>query len=562
MTKEEKKLNKVIKKNTVIEKQKNKKEIKINIKREKRNKKNKEKYIKTKIKENKNKKSKEIVVKTTKNTINEKFKLFYVSLSDNEKIMLDNYFNNLDKRCKTSSIQKKKIKKDFADAIIYHKNNNISLNKSLELLDCNKLGGFFSRPADTWFSLDDSSKIYPISMGYGNMSIFRLSVNLKEKVVPELLQIALMFTIKRFPTFATTLKKGFFWHYLDSNRERYKVEEEKYIPCQPIKVSKSGSHSFKVLYYNNRISVEFFHVLTDGTGGLIFLKALVAEYLRLNNVCIDNENLIWDIDEAPNANEVRNEFEHVENSSTSSGFIDKKAVEMNGYLSKIKPCQIFHFKMNINEVKQAAKKHNCKITAYILALMFIACKKATDQMHGEISINVPVNMRQYYPTNTVRNFSMYFGVRIPVEEINDVDSIIPCIEKQLNQKATKENMTKMVTATKKLISSINFIPLLIKQPVAKIIYGFLGEKIFTTTLSNLGVVKMPNKYCEYIESMDFVLSTTVTNRASCSMITFNDIVTLSISKMTVDPTFEDQMYELFKKDNINVDVEGSDLYEM
>lgn len=561
--KQNNKLKKEIKQKNKKEKKqekRNKKETKINEKSIKKQ----NKKLKKEIKQKKNKdRNKEKYNKKDLYSINNKeLKLYYDTLNINEKQLFDNYFIDFKKRCKINKSQRKKIQLDLENAILFHINNNISLSQSLDLLDINKLGGFFSRPSETWFSLDDSSKIYPISMGHGNMSIFRLSVYLKENVVPELLQIALMFTIKRFPSFATTLKKGFFWHYLDSNRQRYQVEEEKYIPCQPIKVSQSGSKSFKVLYYNNRISVEFFHVLTDGTGGLIFLKALISEYLRLKGIVIDNEDLIWDINEAPNVEEIRNEFEYVNSDTTSAGFIDKKAVEMNGYLSKIKPCQIFHYKMNINELKNAAKKHNCKITTYALAIMFIACKKATDKMQGDISINVPVNMRQYYPSKTVRNFSLYFGVRIPITDITDIDAIVPIIDKQLQDKATKDNMTKMVISTKKLINSLNFIPLVVKQPVAKVISGFLGEKIFTTTLSNLGVVNMPKKYCEYIESMDFVLSTTVTNRASCSMITYNDVVTFTISKMTVDPTFERQIYELLKNDNINIEVEGSDLYEI
>ena len=98
------------------------------------------------------------------------------------------------------------------------------------------------------------------------------------------MQMALTFTMKRFPSFATTLKKGVFWHYLDTTKRRFSVEQEKDIPCQPLKVSHSGSQSFRALYWENRISVEFFHVLTDGSGGLIFLKTLVAEYLRLRGV--------------------------------------------------------------------------------------------------------------------------------------------------------------------------------------------------------------------------------------------------------------------------------------
>lgn len=38
---------------------------------------------------------------------------------------------------------------------------------------------------------------------------------------------------------------------------------------------------FRVTYYKNRINLEVFHVLTDGMGGINFLRELTYQYLRL-----------------------------------------------------------------------------------------------------------------------------------------------------------------------------------------------------------------------------------------------------------------------------------------
>lgn len=170
-------------------------------------------------------------------------------------------------------------------------------------------------------------------------------------------------------------------------------------------------------------------------------------------------------------------------------------------------------------------------------------------------------MRKYYPTKTLRNFSMYCGIRLEIDKITNIEDIIDKITKQLDVKASKEEMTKMVTSTKKMTSMLKYIPLLIKAPIAKIVYGFLGDKIFSNTLSNLGVIKLPEELSSKIESMDFILGTGITNRAGCSVVTVNNITTFSISKMTVDPTFEEKLYELLENNNISVTVEGSGLYE-
>ena len=429
------------------------------------------------------------------------------------------------------------------------------------MLDPKNLGGFYARPSAKWFALDDAAKIYPFSMEHGKMSVFRLAVYLKTEIVPELLQMALNFSIRRFPCFATTLKKGFFWHYLDTTKRRFSVMPESDIPCQPLKVSSSGSQSFRVLYYRNRISLEFFHVLTDGTGGMAFLKVLVAEYLRLCGISCKPDESLWDINGIPSTQEFENAFAKVTPSKNSSGFVNKTAVQMNGQLTQTKPCRVIHFKMNAEQLKAVAKRYNTTVTIYLLALMFLSGKAATDETKGESSIQVPINMRKFYPSKTVRNFSMYCGIRLPLEEIENIPDIIAAISEQFSVKASQDAMTEMVTSTEKLVNTFKLVPLVIKHPLVKLVSGFLGDKIFTNTLSNLGVVTFPEKMAEQIESMDIVLGTASTNRAGCALVTACNVATFSITKMTVDPTFEEKMYDLLTADGIEISAEGSAIYE-
>ena len=234
---------------------------------------------------------------------------------------------------------------------------------------------------------------------------------------------------------------------------------------------------------------------------------------------------------------------------------------MNGKLTKIKPNQIIHFKMDSPSLKAAAKKYNTTITIYLLSLFFLAIKAATDSLSGEVSIQLPVNMRKFYPSNTVRNFAMYCGIKFDIEDIVDIESLIPLIKEQVEKKANKEMMSEMITSANKIVTSINWIPLFIKLPIAKKLYGFLGDQAFTSTLSNVGVIDMPIEYQKHILSMDFVLGTAPNNRSIGGLISYNGITTLSISKMTKDPTFEERLYELLTNEGIDLVVEGSGVYE-
>ena len=491
--------------------------------------------------------------------IKTKFATFSETLSPLENEMLHQFFSEFDAHFLVSKKNRKQFRADFEAAIMLLYNQGVPMEEVLSRLSLSNLGGFYARPSVMWFPLDDAAKIYPISMDHGSQQVFRLSVYFKEDVVPELLQMALTFAIKRFSSFATTLKKGFFWHYLDMVKRRFSIEEEHDVPCQPIKVSMSGSQSFRLMYYKNRVSAEFFHVLTDGTGAMTFFKSLISEYLRLCGVKSPLGD-IWNVNDTPAKEEFENAFKKVEKAKNSSGFVDKTAAQMNGRLTRRRPCRILHFKMDANRLHEVAVAHGATVTAYLLMQMFYACSAATDELTGDINIQLPINMRKFYPSKTVRNFSMYCGIRIPIEKIGNKEELLAEIKTQIAEKAEKEKMREMITAAVNLVSSIRLLPLAIKQPIAKMVYGLLGEKIYTTTFSNIGVVRLPEEMMEHVDSMDFCLGAQVTNRLVCAAVTCGNVATFSISKMTADPAFEEKLYQLLTNDGIETEVEGSEYY--
>ena len=348
--------------------------------------------------------------------LNPAFSAYVSTLSTWDKEKVSQFFIDLAQHCTLPKAATVQFMGDFERALLRYAALSVPLDVALSRLDVMHLGGFYVRPASLWYTLDNAAKIYPLAMKYGQMAVFRLSVYLKDPVIPEFLQVAVNFTIKRFPSFATTVKKGFFWHYLDATKRRYEAQQETDVPCQPLHISYSASQTFRVLWFKNRISVEFFHILTDGTGGMVFLKTLVAEYLRLCGVdCADAD--LPDIDEPPTAEEVENAFLRAEKTDTSGGFLDVPAVQMSGSLSKVKPCRVLHFRLDATRLKQVASEQGATVTIYILSKLFLALKAATDQQEGTFNIQVPVNMRKFYPTQTLRNFALYCGIRLPVAKL-------------------------------------------------------------------------------------------------------------------------------------------------
>lgn len=498
-----------------------------------------------------------------KKNIQSEYEIYKDSLNEENKKLLTDYFEDLEQHVRINRVEHEALFKDFENAFLYYDRNHIKIEEAIERLNCKNLGGFYTRPAKRWFPLDDAAKIYPLSMRRNNMAVFRISVYLKQDIIPEILQIALNFTIKRFPSFATTLKKGFFWHYLDSTVKHFVVKKEYKIPCAPLKIGHSGSKAFRVVYFNNRISLEVFHALTDGTGGLVFIKTLLATYLTLLGMeKLDKQyDEILNINDAPHNSETCNEFPKYAKKGKTSGLMNKRAIQMTGKLSRIKPCQILHFEIDTDKLKLAAKQKQATISTYILALIFVACKYSCDTDKGNIQIQVPVNMRQFYESNSIRNFSMYCVISLPINTITNVDDIIKEIEKQLKEKSTKEAMSEMINSTSRLVRALRFIPLFIKGFVASLVFGFLGDKVFSNTLSNLGLVKLPPQMEKYVEKIDFILSAGLTNRAGCTIISCNNKSVISITKSTSDPSFEEKIYELLKSAGLKPVAKGSALVE-
>ena len=114
----------------------------------------------------------------------------------------------------------------FARGIDTLSAQGMPLQEILRRLDPNRLKDFYAEPRQGFYPLDDGAKQYPISMIRGQMAMFRLTATLDAPVNPVLLQLALMFTLRRFPHYAAGLRRGAFWYYLKPTLARYTVQAE------------------------------------------------------------------------------------------------------------------------------------------------------------------------------------------------------------------------------------------------------------------------------------------------------------------------------------------------
>lgn len=482
-------------------------------------------------------------------------------LTSEEQDAIDSYFDRLQDAIDLPVYYRNSLISHFTQAFESYLDEGKKADEIIELLDPKHLGDFYSRRERGFLSLDNAAIIYPLGMRYGQMPMFRVSAELRDEVDPCILQLALDFTLKRFPTFSAVVKRGFFWHYLELTNYVIQVEEENDIPCKPISVFLRSSRSFRVLYYKKRISIELFHAITDGNGALIFLKTLIAEYLRLKGKTVSCTNGVLDIDETPDPREFENEFKKAKGSDDFSTFMDRPSVQLDGKLTNLNITRVIHYEMSCTQLKEVSKSYGGTITAYILAVMFLAARDSISKKNGLLNMQVPVNMRKFNGSKTLRNYSMYFNTSMDLSEITDKGELVPLLNEQIRERGSETVMTQMMKTTGKLIDSLAFLPVFLKNPILQLVYSFFSNRIICNTLSNLGSISVPEEMKDEIVKIAMILVPGRPNRASASLATVNDTSVLTLTKANRETVFEDRICEYLKEDGLNVTLEGSVEYE-
>ena len=476
-----------------------------------------------------------------------------------EQAVLTPYINDVRARIDLSQRFVDQLMIDHVLALRWYADHGLTLAEAMKRLSPAQLGDFYLRERTAWYPLDTAAKVYPLSMGLKRMMMFRMSFYLKRPVEPQILQMALTYTIRRFPYFATTIKCGFFWHYIDSAMRRYAARPETKPPCAPIRLNAISSPTFRVVWFGNRVSVEFFHVLTDGTGAAIFLRTLLREYLRLLGCELPLDEGVFSLSDTPDPREWADDFPLADKHPSPEGFGDKPALQMRGLPTLEQPHRVLHFNLSVEALRKKAKEKNVTITVLLLGLMMLALKEAAEPHGGKrkLQVQLPVNMRKFYPSKSLRNFSMYCSIRLHPVEITGLDAILPKLAAQVCEGTSKVNLDRTMTLSRKLVHYLRFIPLMVKRPIAYLIYGKLSDGVFTTTFSNLGAISLPAEMQPYVEKFDFVLGPPIKNRAVCSLCSCGDRAVFTVVKNTALPVFENALYAYMVKLGLEPYVEGT-----
>lgn len=421
-------------------------------------------------------------------------------------------------------------------------------------------------PIPDWVRLDNAAKIYPAARTRQWTAVFRLSVTLTEEVDPRLLQQALETTLERIPLFAYRLRRGVFWFFLDRQHRAPRIEPDVQNPCARMQLNGRDAFLFRLRYHDRRIAVEIFHSLADGTGGLTFLMTLTAEYLRLKyGKRIPEAPYVLDVRKPPKPEEWEDSFLiHAREGVRSRS--EEKAYHLTGHPLGAGGIGLVTGMVDTAELKSLA--HRCHATVNVLlasvllkALLDVqAADKRKAQRKKPVKLSMPVNLRRYYPSGTLRNFSSYFNASInPTYGHYTLEDIV----EQVRHFAALEGAEQMINArmstnvAAEKNALLRAVPLLIKTPVLKMMYALTGERFFTTTLSNLGDLRLPEEMLRHVERADFILGPSKQNKTACGVISAGGLTSISFSRTVQESDTERAFFSSLVKMGLHVTVESN-----
>ncbi len=419
--------------------------------------------------------------------------------------------------------------------------------------------------AKQWVRLDNAAKIYPAAKSRRWSALFRLSATLDEPVDPDVLVDAIYRLKKRFPTFYMKLRKGAFWYYMEQTEKCPKLRQDEAFPCAPLVIDKNRGFSFRVRYYRNRIAVEFFHVLTDGTGGLIFLETLVAEYLSIKHgIIIPREGKVFDCNDDPNEEELEDSFlKHTgpvaHNRSEADSYRIRGEYEPDGFIN------LTTGTMPVDILLNKAREKGVSVTAYLTAVMIQAvCSIQDDELPRKrqrpVKISVPVNLRGLFKSSTMRNFASYVnpGIdpRMGEYTLDEILKIVHhCMGSEVTEKQMRAKFTANVASEKNPV--LRVMPLFAKNLAMKMVFMSVGDKKTSTIISNLGNVVLPEEMQRHVTRMEFILGPLSINPVACSALSYNGTLYFNITRTIKEPKLERAFFTRLVELGIPVEIESN-----
>jgi hypothetical protein len=422
---------------------------------------------------------------------------------------------------------------------------------------------------DHWYVLDNAACFMPAVSDKTVTLVFRVSAGLTERVKLPELERALANIAPRFPYYLVELRKGFFWYYLEPFKDKLPepVADSKY-PCVNMHVRRRGRFLFRVRAYRSRIAVEFCHVLTDGTGALTFLKALLLEYYRLLGVETPDPKGIFLSGEEPSPEESEDAFNLYCKDKVPFAGIDRKAFHFPAHGLLPGQYRVTTGIIPLPAIIAKAKENGATLTEFLVAVYFASLQDifhglpapVRRGMHPLLAVQVPVNLRKLFPSKTMRNFSLFvlpsLDTRLGLYEFPEiVKRVHHYMQAAVHEKDISMQISRNVAGGRKIF--IRALPLFMKGIAAKLVYKRMGDDTISGFISNLGAVELPEPLAGRVERFEFIPAPSRRCKTNANVVSYKDRLFVCFGSLAASTDMERLFFSKLTAMGLSVAVESN-----
>lgn len=414
------------------------------------------------------------------------------------------------------------------------------------------------------YKVDTSGKLFSFISSPKIPCVYRFWATLKDSVNVIDLQKAVDNIMKRFPYYHVTLKKGFSWFYWQRTTKKVQVSMEREYPCQYIPIREPNTIPFRVIAKNNQIIIEFNHSLTDGSGALIFLKSLIAEYYHIRGLLLTEWEGIFRVDQQPKEEEteysIRKHF-RLGIPKVGKSF---RAFHLPFHRINHGIFIVTNGKMNVKDVLKVSKKFGVTLTEFIVAIYIDVLQdillslppKQQKRLKRPIRIMVPINIRNHLPSKTMWNFTAFVVPGID-PRLGDFtfQEIIDQVHHYKNLQVNKKFIVQQISSYMAIEGNMGLIsPRFIKKWFIRPIYRNIGENIFSAFMTNLGVTSLPSPLSNEVKDIQLLPMNHPYVKSSCSLLTYNNELNINFGRCIEESIVEDKFFAKLQEFGIKVKI--------
>lgn len=402
--------------------------------------------------------------------------------------------------------------------------------------------------------------------------VFRLSCEMKECVNAEALDTALERAARRFPYLFVRLRKGVFWHYFEPCATVPRVEQERTVPCRQERGDEAKSLC-RVYARGRNIACEFHHAITDGTGGMIFLRTLIIEYLLVLGIPLARDGIrridFIDREAEPEAEEWEDSYrKHFRRDIPPPDKVPKAWLLPGARMRA--DYRVTVAEMPVAPALELARTYKASLTEWLTACCLAAMQEVylsesalTSRIRRSgktITIQVPVNLRKMYPSRSMRNFFLFTAPNIDMRlgewEFTD---IIERVHHQMKLGVTKmefyRQLRRNVGGELNPLGRGVFLP--IKNFTLKLMNRKLNLALYSGSLSNLTAISLPEDAGEHVEKFHFFPPSNTATGANVGVLSWKDRLFVTVGSTIADNRIERAFFGLLVKQGMKLTVDSS-----